>query len=419
MHKCPHCPRSFKRSGHLNRHIRLHLNKRPFKCPYADCDKDYPRNDHLQRHIFSAHDVSSRPFECTKDACGKKFATKQKLERHVSLHERPTPYKCDHCNESFRKKNQLAVHVAKHTGELPYKCTEEGCESAFITPSKLRRHQLTHSFGEKTYVCCLCTEEDTVTFTKFSELTKHIRNIHPDPPRECDECGKRFRSLKSLKTHMRSHQVTMADRMLYSCDFNGCDARYVQRSGLLAHTKAKHTRVSQFACEICSFRSSYKSSLRKHINLKHSTNNNDDGTARSAKNISNVGSTNSDAEIENINCRPLKRSRIDPERIQSTGIQTQDVSVQKVMEENMRTEHHESLELMRPRLTSDTGNNTEVEHTENGEDNAHDGEEVDSNKLQTEANNHGFSVSTQSFSDLVRGSLPPVILQPLVVTEVK
>lgn len=47
---CHICPKSFKRSEHLKRHVRsVHSNERPFACHI--CDKKFSRSDNLSQHI--------------------------------------------------------------------------------------------------------------------------------------------------------------------------------------------------------------------------------------------------------------------------------------------------------------------------------------------------------------------------------
>ncbi|KAJ0413512.1 hypothetical protein BJY00DRAFT_296793 [Aspergillus carlsbadensis] len=49
---CPYCKRSFRRYEHLQRHLRLHTNEKPYKC---DCGASYSRQDLLKRHQSIGH----------------------------------------------------------------------------------------------------------------------------------------------------------------------------------------------------------------------------------------------------------------------------------------------------------------------------------------------------------------------------
>src|SRR3954464_11445121 len=43
-------PKPFSDSSSLARHRRIHSGKRPYKCPYADCQKTFTRRTTLTRH---------------------------------------------------------------------------------------------------------------------------------------------------------------------------------------------------------------------------------------------------------------------------------------------------------------------------------------------------------------------------------
>ncbi|CAG8893443.1 unnamed protein product [Penicillium egyptiacum] len=49
---CPHCKRRFRRHEHLQRHIRIHTNEKPYKC---SCGASFGRRDLLKRHEDIGH----------------------------------------------------------------------------------------------------------------------------------------------------------------------------------------------------------------------------------------------------------------------------------------------------------------------------------------------------------------------------
>ncbi|CAH6719762.1 hypothetical protein CLIB1444_02S15940 [[Candida] jaroonii] len=55
---CPDCPKQFKRSEHLKRHIRsVHSNVRPFHCKY--CEKQFSRSDNLAQHLKTHYRINA------------------------------------------------------------------------------------------------------------------------------------------------------------------------------------------------------------------------------------------------------------------------------------------------------------------------------------------------------------------------
>ncbi|KAI1076403.1 hypothetical protein F5B20DRAFT_572852 [Whalleya microplaca] len=53
---CPHCSRDFKRSEHLERHVRTHTKEKPYVC---HCGTAYARRDLLTRHERISHETLS------------------------------------------------------------------------------------------------------------------------------------------------------------------------------------------------------------------------------------------------------------------------------------------------------------------------------------------------------------------------
>ena len=51
------------------------------------------------------------------------------LQTHMRIHTNEKPYECDVCERSFRHSNALKDHMRIHTNEKPYEC--DVCEKRF------------------------------------------------------------------------------------------------------------------------------------------------------------------------------------------------------------------------------------------------------------------------------------------------
>lgn len=78
-HECDTCGKSFKKSGHLKVHTRLHTAVKPFKC----------------------------------DVCLQAFTSKCDLTRHIRIHTGETPYQCHICEMEFSLRRQYNCHMKK------------------------------------------------------------------------------------------------------------------------------------------------------------------------------------------------------------------------------------------------------------------------------------------------------------------
>ena len=80
QHECDVCEKSFRRSGGLKLHMRIHTNEKPYEC----------------------------------DVCEKCFRQAGTLKDHMRIHANEKPYECDVCEKCFRTSGQLKVHVRRY-----------------------------------------------------------------------------------------------------------------------------------------------------------------------------------------------------------------------------------------------------------------------------------------------------------------
>lgn len=238
LHRCSFegCESSFQTAARLKKHNMIHAER---VC------------GHFLISFLNSISFCQRVFICERDDCAKSFRLKSHLERHRKTpHEKVTrpkkTYPCSFCDKVCKSKFDLRVHEAVHTGNKPLKC--DVCDATFAKKDRLNAHMKTHH----TYSCAFpdCHFEAD----KWSLLRKHlpVHNI------KCPLCSSKFKTQESLDKHVASHTIT------FKC--SQCDLQYAKQSGLKAHIRAVHQKVT-FRCLVdgCEKEFAFKQSLRHHV----------------------------------------------------------------------------------------------------------------------------------------------------------
>ncbi|XP_019624815.1 PREDICTED: LOW QUALITY PROTEIN: uncharacterized protein LOC109470336 [Branchiostoma belcheri] len=273
IYSCDECPATFPHLGHLKRHQKAHKNDGLYHCPYCsakydaranltmhmraqhlvderdrpyvcpECPANYLRPDHLRSHLkVHREGPVQRPNRCQH--CTATFGTPSELTKHMKLHtlndggnEGVKEHLCPKCPAGFRNAHDLSQHLEKVHINKSNVCTE--CPARFSRPDHLRNHMLLHSEvgqDQRLYHCNYCSAK----FHAKYHLTSHERLHSPSNPEtamssyKCPHCLRRFKTVKSMKNHIRSCLLAKENRP-HTCSH--CPAKFAFASTLKSHMK--------------------------------------------------------------------------------------------------------------------------------------------------------------------------------------
>ncbi|XP_068604601.1 zinc finger and BTB domain-containing protein 41 [Brachionichthys hirsutus] len=285
--KCAICLKTFTRRPHLQEHMILHTQDRPFKCSFCDecfksrfarlkhqekyhlgpfpceiCGRQFNDTGNRKRHIECTHG-GKRKWTCF--VCGKSVRERTTLREHLRIHSGEKPHLCSICGQSFRHGSSYRLHLRVHHDDKRYECDQ--CGKTFIRHDHLTKHQKIHS-GEKAHQC----EECGKCFRRHDHLTVHYRSIHlgekvwqkyKSAVHQCEVCKKEFKGKSSLEMHFRTHSGEKPHR----CP--ECNQTFRIKKTLTKHMVI-HSDARPFNCPHCSSTFKRKDKLKHHVDHVHS-----------------------------------------------------------------------------------------------------------------------------------------------------
>uniref|UniRef100_A0ABM0GT45 Zinc finger protein 532-like n=1 Tax=Saccoglossus kowalevskii TaxID=10224 RepID=A0ABM0GT45_SACKO len=240
IHKCPMCDTVFPQKSSLPSHLNTHLiNKENlriyvFKC--NDCNKHFDSKETLQKHQQVQHKGSQlKDFVC--DVCRVPFKTYQFMLQHKNKHfeqlKSPPPTtvinnKCSVCGKLFDSKADMIDHIVEHEKDGVFVCQQ------LVEHLQQHEQKLTQSIIKNS--CHECG----IAFKSMEALNKHMKRTHRRlAPHACQICPKTFESNKSLQRHIRVKHKGSIPYTCWHCS-DTTKQTFSKRSQLKKHLQRVH-----------------------------------------------------------------------------------------------------------------------------------------------------------------------------------
>ncbi|XP_012872751.1 PREDICTED: zinc finger and BTB domain-containing protein 41 [Dipodomys ordii] len=301
--KCDICKKSFTRRPHLEEHMILHSQDKPFKCTYCEehFKSRFARLKHQEKFhldLYSRNDLSMCKCDYSflrdgweywaqlvrKEKCLGSHRYKANMgwlnkEQFSAL---PHYHACSFCIISLMVSSVFLyrLHLRVHHDDKRYECDE--CGKTFIRHDHLTKHKKIHS-GEKAHQC----EECGKCFGRRDHLTVHYKSVHLGEKvwqkykatfHQCDVCKKIFKGKSSLEMHFRTH----SGEKPYKCQI--CNQSFRIKKTLTKHLVI-HSDARPFNCQHCNATFKRKDKLKYHIDHVHGIKSPDDPLSTSEEKL--------------------------------------------------------------------------------------------------------------------------------------
>ncbi|KAG7165054.1 Zinc finger protein 888-like 1 [Homarus americanus] len=255
---CPVCPIRFSIRCNLIAHLEYcHYNG--YAIPCDDCDAEFTNYDVFEAHRAHEH---GRGALRTCEVCDKEILAID-IDKHMAKHEdskmregEMRPHACNLCHASFFFATQLHLHkYREHPDALTFKCDE--CERRFRTVRMLTSHKWGHRYG--THQCPACR----LKYRQVDQLKRHLLSVHPElEGYNCKFCPTTLKNYSTYVSHLKFKHPREAgyDKKPVRCKL--CGESFAHKVQWKYHMR-NHSRSLQ-TCEICGITIK---NLEIHMNL--------------------------------------------------------------------------------------------------------------------------------------------------------
>uniref|UniRef100_A0A182LZY4 Protein krueppel n=1 Tax=Anopheles culicifacies TaxID=139723 RepID=A0A182LZY4_9DIPT len=237
--------------------------KQPVKLFCCGCNPslEFTSPEELNVHCDVAHkkyrisDNSIRPFECS--LCFQRFLTETLLKQHKERPYRKRSYICGSCSAAYFTNSALKRHEKLCTVvDKNYTC--EDCGKRFRQIVTLKNHRKLHQTA-KTFSCPVCLK----TFKQKFEIPIHMTTHTGEQPYPCDQCPARFKRMQALKIHQHRH----VNPRPFKCE--SCGESFSNPTSRKFHRQTVHEGLDPFRCDQCGLSYGRMVRLKQHVKKVH------------------------------------------------------------------------------------------------------------------------------------------------------
>lgn len=169
------CQKLFKTNLEYLEHNKTHTQL--YICHINDCNKSYSEESNFKKHRKN-HFPSRNKFYCNFNGCNKSFSTSYNLNIHLRIHNNKKPFKCQICQKSYCNRSNYKYHFSSQHSNTDLNkliCQHKNCNFTSKTiKQKLMHHCKLEEFCtqeknlligllimfQKSSICLLNSEED-------------------------------------------------------------------------------------------------------------------------------------------------------------------------------------------------------------------------------------------------------------------